>query len=110
MEIEPSTPPISQAVALSDAIKFITDINIDDIAQYENQLTQYIEDKIVEIDGIRLYGSKRHRGPCISFNIENIHSYDLTKIIDEMGIAIRSGNHCAQPLMSSLGIFFHLLG
>ncbi len=102
---EPGTPPFSQAVALSDAIKFITDINIDDIAQYENQLTHYIEDKIVEIDGIRLYGSKRHRGPCISFNIENIHSYDLTKIIDEMGIAIRSGNHCAQPLMNSLGIF-----
>lgn len=102
---EPGTPPISQAVALEEAIKFISDINIDEIAKYENKLTQYIEDRIVEIDGVTLYGSRRHRGPCISFNIENIHSYDLTKIIDEMGIAMRSGNHCAQPLMNALGIF-----
>ena len=103
-KFEPGTPPISQVIGLNSAIDFIKSIGIDEILKYENKLTQFIEDEMLKINGMHIYGDRNFRGPCIAFNIDNIHSYDLTKFLSEMNIAIRSGHHCAQPLMQSLGI------
>tara|TARA_B100001123_G_C14982557_1_gene896244 strand:- start:2 stop:862 length:861 start_codon:yes stop_codon:yes gene_type:complete len=101
---EAGTPAIAQVIALKEAIKYITHIGITDIFEYEEKLITLAQDRLLKIEGIQIYSPKTNKGPTITFNIDNIHSYDLTKVLDEMKVAIRSGHHCAQPLMNTLGI------
>ena len=101
---EAGTPPIAQVIALKESMKYIDKIGIDNISKYEENLISYTYEKLLQIKGIEIYSPKRNKGPIIAFNINNVHSYDLTKILDEMKIAIRSGHHCAQPLMNQLGV------
>ena len=101
---EAGTPAIAQVIALKEAIIYINKIGIDNISKYEETLISYAQEKLLQIKDIEIYSPKNNKGPTITFNIDNIHSYDLTKILDEMKIAIRSGHHCAQPLMNRLGI------
>ena len=101
---EAGTPAIAQVVALKEAIRYIKNIGIEDISKYEEDLVAYAYKKLSEIKDINIYSPKKNKAPVITFNIKNIHSYDLTKILDEMKIAIRSGHHCAQPLMKQLGL------
>ena len=72
--------------------------------EYEEKLITLAQDRLLKIEGIQIYSPRANKGPTITFNIDNIHSYDLTKVLDEMKVAIRSGHHCAQPLMNTLGI------
>jgi len=101
---EAGTPAIAQVIALKEAIKYITKIGITDIFEYEEKLITLAQDRLLKIEGIQIYSPRANKGPTITFNIDNIHSYDLTKVLDEMRVAIRSGHHCAQPLMNTLGI------
>ena len=101
---EAGTPPISQVIALKEAIKYIQELGVSNIFEYENKLIKRAENQLLDIKGVKIYSPNKNKGPTIAFNIDNIHSYDLTKVLDEMKVAIRSGHHCAQPLMDTIGI------
>lgn len=74
-------------------------IGFDNIASYENDLLKYATQQLLEIDGLRIYGVSKNKTSVISFNIGNIHPYDIGSIVDKLGIAVRTGHHCAQPIM-----------
>ena len=100
---EAGTPAIAEVIALKSAINYINTIGIENILYYENELINYAQQQLLDIKGIELYSPPNNKGPTLTFNIKDVHSYDFTKVLDQMGIAIRSGHHCAQPLLDRLG-------
>ncbi|QAT40465.1 cysteine desulfurase [Clostridium sp. JN-9] len=105
-KFEAGTQNVEGAVGLAAAIDYLESIGLDNIEEYERQLTSYTLNKLKEIPYISLYGPKdaNNKGGIISFNIKDIHPHDVASIIDTYGVAVRSGHHCAQPLMKYLGI------
>jgi len=101
---EAGTPAIAQVISLKSAIDYLQTIGLENISSYENELIDYAERRLLEIKGIELYSPMKNKGPTLTFNIKDVHSYDYTKVLDQMGVAIRSGHHCAQPLLDSLNI------
>ena len=69
------------------------------IANFENELLEYATNKLLDIEGLKIYGTSKHKTAVISFNLEGIHPYDVGTILDKLGIAVRTGHHCAQPIM-----------
>lgn len=105
-KFEAGTQNVEGAVGLAAAIDYLEVIGLDNIEEYEKQLTSYTLDKLKEIPYVSLYGPKdvNLRGGIISFNIKDVHPHDVASIIDTYGVSVRSGHHCAQPLMKYLGI------
>ena len=103
-KFEAGTPNIAQAIGLGAAIDYINKIRLENIHEYEQELLNYALEKMQEIPGINIYGAAQKRGAVISFNVENIHPHDLAQFLDNDGIAIRAGHHCAQPIMKKLGV------
>ena len=103
-KFEAGTPQICQVIALKFAIKYLEKIGIDNINNYEQQLFDYARNKLSDVDSIKFYNPTYNAGPIITYNFENVNSYDYTKLLDTMNIAIRSGHHCAQPLHKCLNI------
>ena len=103
-KFEAGTGNISAVLSLGKAIEYISKIGFYEIQKHENQLTNYALERLSEIDGITIYGNPYQGSGIISFNLGNIHHYDAVMILDKMGIAVRSGKHCAEPLMHQLGI------
>ncbi len=103
-KFEAGTPNIEGAIGLGVAIDYLTGIGIDRIAAYENELLDYATEVIGSIPGVRLIGTAREKSSVLSFTIEDIHPHDIGTILDQEGIAIRAGHHCAQPVMK----FFNL--
>ena len=103
---EAGTPNIADVIGYGVAIDYLTNIGMDNVREYENELTRYALDRIINVKGIHVYGTRdiEKRGGLISFNLGDIHPHDLSTILDEDGIAIRSGHHCAQPLMELLDV------
>lgn len=98
-KFEAGTPNIAGVIAFGAAIDYLGTIGFENIQNYENQLLEYATKKLLEIDGLRIYGTSKEKTSVISFNIEGIHPYDIGTILDQMGIAVRTGHHCAQPIM-----------
>lgn len=98
-KFEAGTPNIADGIAFGVALDYLNTIGFDAISNYENQLLQYATEKLLEIQGLKIYGTSPHKTSVISFNIENIHPYDIGTIVDKLGIAVRTGQHCAQPIM-----------
>lgn len=100
-KFEAGTPNICGGIAFGTAIDYMNSIGFDNIATYENELLVYGTQKLQEIEGVTIYGPKdlSKKASVISFNIEGIHPYDIGTIIDKLGIAVRTGHHCAQPIM-----------
>lgn len=98
-KFEAGTPNIAGVIAFGVALDYMNGIGFDQIAAYENELLQYATNKLLEIDKVVLYGTSEKKAAVISFNIEGIHPYDIGSIIDKLGIAVRTGHHCAQPIM-----------
>lgn len=98
-KFEAGTPNIAGVIAFGVALDYMNAIGFDQIAAYENELLQYATKKLLEIDKVVLYGTSAQKAAVISFNIEGIHPYDIGSIIDKLGIAVRTGHHCAQPIM-----------
>ena len=103
-KFEAGTPNICGGIAFGEAINYMNAIGFDKISVYENKLLEYATEKLLSIDGLKIYGTSKNKTSVISFNIDGIHAYDLGTIIDKLGIAIRTGQHCAQPIMDFYGI------
>ena len=103
-KFEAGTPNIAGGIGLGQAVKFINRIGIEKINSTENELVTYCISKMKNIEGIILYGNLELKSSVVSFNIKNIHGYDIGVLLDKQGIAVRTGHHCCQPLMNCLGI------
>jgi len=98
-KFEAGTPNISGVIAFGAALDYLNGIGLKEIENYENELLKYATKKLKEVRGLRIFGEAKNKISVISFNIESIHPYDLGSILDKMGIAVRTGQHCAQPVM-----------
>ena len=105
-KFEAGTPNIEGGIVLGTAIDYMNAIGFDNIAAYEHELLEYGTNRLQEIDGLTIYGTSENKASVISFNIDGIHPYDIGTIIDKLGIAVRTGHHCAQPIMN----FFKIPG
>lgn len=103
-KFEAGTPNYIDVIAFGEAIKYIENLGIDNIKEYEKELLDYCVQELLKIEGLKIYGMPKDRGGVISFLVEGIHHYDMGMLLDKMGIAVRTGHHCAQPLMHELGI------
>jgi len=103
-KFEAGTPSIAQAIGLGAAVDYLSGVGMEQIADYERALTQTAVDQLVQIEGLRILGHAPERGGAISFVMEGIHPHDLSTILDQDGVAIRAGHHCAQPLMRRFGV------
>ncbi|MEW7279079.1 cysteine desulfurase [Aquimarina sp. 2201CG1-2-11] len=98
-KFEAGTPNICGGIAFGIALDYMNSIGFDTIAAYENDLLAYGTEKLLEIEGLKIYGTSKNKTSVISFNLDNIHPYDVGSIVDKLGIAVRTGHHCAQPIM-----------
>ena len=103
-KFEAGTPNVCGGIAFGAAIDYMSAIGFDKIAAYENDLLTYATKELLAIEGLKIYGTAKNKTSVISFNIEGVHAYDLGTIVDKLGIAIRTGQHCAQPIMDFYGI------
>ena len=103
-KFEAGTPHIEGGIVLGEAINYINEIGLDKIAAYEHELLEYATHKLQEIDGLRIIGTAANKSSVVSFLISDIHPFDLGVLLNEQGIAIRTGHHCCQPLMDRLEI------
>ena len=103
-KFEAGTPDYVGARAFGAALDYIDRIGLDTIAEHERELTRYATEQLSAIDGMRIFGQAPDKSGVISFLVGNIHHYDMGLLLDKLGIAVRTGHHCAQPLMESLGI------
>ena len=98
-KFEAGTPNIEAAICLGAAVDYINEIGLENIQQYEHELLEYATEKLSGIEGIRFIGTADNKASVVSFIIDNIHPYDVGVILDQLGIAVRTGHHCTQPLM-----------
>jgi cysteine desulfurase/selenocysteine lyase len=103
-KFEAGTPNIAGCIALGTAIKYVQNLGLDAIKKYEDELLQYATEKLSSIDGLKIYGTAKHKSSVISFLLDGVHPYDVGVILDNLGIAIRTGHHCAQPVMEYYNI------
>ncbi|MDE5713308.1 MAG: cysteine desulfurase [Muribaculaceae bacterium] len=103
-KFEAGTPDFVDIAALSKGIDFIEEVGMENIAAHERELLDYTQKKMVEIPGLKIYGTADHKDAVISFLVGNIHPYDLGLLLDKQGVEVRTGHHCAMPLMDRLGI------
>lgn len=104
LRYEAGTPHIAGAISIGAAIDYMQGIGMDKIRRHEHDVYSYARERLLETDGVTVYGNTGQMCGSISFNLESIHHYDTGLILDKMGIAVRTGHHCAQPLMRTLGI------
>ena len=103
-KFEAGTPDYIGSTALAKALDYVSAIGMDKIAAYEHELTVYAMNRLKEIPGMRIFGEAEHKGGDISFLVGNIHHFDMGTLLDRLGIAVRTGHHCAEPLMHRMGI------
>ncbi|MBR6539881.1 MAG: cysteine desulfurase [Bacteroides sp.] len=103
-KFEAGTPDFVGTTGLARALEYVSAIGMDKITAYEHELTTYATNRLMEIPGMRIFGQAKEKGSVISFQVGDIHHFDLGTLLDRLGIAVRTGHHCAQPLMQRLGI------
>ncbi|MBN8656379.1 MAG: cysteine desulfurase [Anaerolineae bacterium] len=104
-KFEAGTPAIAEAIGLGAAVDYLTKIGMNDIAAHEHEITEYALDRLEEIPGVKLFGpSADKKGGVAAFTLEGVHPHDVAQILDQDGIAVRAGHHCAQPLHEKFGI------
>ncbi|MFI8603690.1 aminotransferase class V-fold PLP-dependent enzyme [Cellulophaga baltica] len=98
-KFEAGTPNICGGIAMGAGLDYMNAIGFDEIAAYEHELLEYATEKLLAIDGLKIYGTAKEKTAVISFNVGAIHPYDIGSILDKLGVAVRTGHHCAQPIM-----------
>ncbi len=104
LKFEAGTANYIGAIALSEAIRFVESVGREAIAAHEEQLLRYATERLQAIEGLRIYGTTPNKCAILSFNVEGVHGYDMGMILDKLGIAIRTGQHCAEPVMKHFGV------
>jgi cysteine desulfurase/selenocysteine lyase len=104
LKFEAGTPNIEGAIALGVALDFVTNIGIENIFKHEVDLLDYATSKIKHVEGLRIIGTSNHKAGVLSFSVDKMHPFDIGTLLDKMGIAVRTGHHCTQPLMQFYGI------
>ena len=104
LKFEAGTPDYIATHGLAKAIEYMSSIGIENIQKHEQNLTEYATERLKNIDGMRIFGKSVHKDAVISFLVRNIHPMDMGTLLDRLGIAVRTGHHCAQPLMARLGV------
>jgi cysteine desulfurase/selenocysteine lyase len=103
-KFEPGTPPIAEAVSLGAAVDYLTNAGMDWIEQHDREMMAHAMAALSAEEGVQIFGPQDDRGSIVSFNMDGIHPHDLATLLDQEGIAVRAGHHCAQPLMRWLGV------
>ncbi len=103
-KFEAGTPDFVGTAALATALDYVSSIGLDNIAEYESELLRYATEKMLNLPGIKIIGTAQHKSSVISFVFNKIHPYDIGTLLDKMGIAVRTGHHCAEPLMEIMGV------
>ena len=103
-KFEAGTPDIAGGIVLGTAVDYMNSVGFENIQQQELELLEYATKRLLEIEGLKIYGTAKEKTSVVSFNIEGIHPYDVGTIIDKLGIAVRTGHHCAQPIMNFFDI------
>lgn len=103
-KFEAGTPDYVATHGLATALNYVTELGLDNIFAHEQELTRYAMEQMKEIQGMRLFGTSQHKDAVISFLVGDIHHLDMGTLLDRLGIAVRTGHHCAEPLMHRLGI------
>jgi cysteine desulfurase/selenocysteine lyase len=103
---EPGTPPIAEAVGLTAAIEYLEKIGMERVAEHEGALARATVEQLSAIPGVKVYGPRAGvpRGAVVAFSVEGLHPHDVAALLDQQGIAVRAGHHCAQPLMRWCGV------
>ena len=103
-KFEAGTPAVGDVLGLGAAIRFMQQVGVENIAAHEKSLTSYATEKLLQIDGLRIFGTAPQKTSVISFLVGSAHPYDVGTLLDKMGIAVRTGHHCTQPIMDRYGI------
>ena len=103
-KFEAGTPNVSGAIAFGFALDYLNKLGFDNIEEYESSLLKYATDQLKKIPDLKIYGEGKQKVSVISFNVKGIHAYDIGTLLDKFGIAVRTGQHCAQPIMDHFGI------
>lgn len=103
-KFEAGTPAVGDAIGLKTAINYVQDIGIENIARREHELLSYATEELLKIDGVKIIGTSQNKSAIISFIINGIHHFDAGTLIDQMGVAVRTGHHCTQPVVDHFGI------
>ncbi|MEW6637917.1 MAG: cysteine desulfurase [Actinomycetota bacterium] len=103
-KFEAGTPNVAGAVGLAAAVDYLNELGMENVREHERRLGDYAYERLTEVEGLTVYGPERDRAGLVSFSLPEIHPHDLSQLLDAEGIAIRSGHHCAQPLMRRLGV------
>ena len=103
-KFEAGTPDVAGAIGLGAAIDYLSALGMDAVRQHEVAMTEYALDALGKLDDIELYGPKTERGGVITFNVASVHAHDVAQVLDECGVAVRAGHHCAQPVMRWLKV------
>jgi cysteine desulfurase/selenocysteine lyase len=104
LKFEAGTSNFIGAVALGEAIGYVEAIGVEQIEEYEQLLLRKMTERLSAIDHLRIYGEAEHKCPIVSFTVDGTHPYDVGMILDKLGIAIRTGHHCAEPVMTHFGV------
>ncbi|WP_121964868.1 aminotransferase class V-fold PLP-dependent enzyme [Myroides sp. N17-2] len=103
-KFEAGTPNIAGGIVLGVALDYLNELGFENIEAYEHELLEYGTKRLLEIEGLKIYGTAKEKTSVISFNLEGIHPYDVGVIVDKLGVAVRTGHHCTQPIMDFFGI------
>jgi cysteine desulfurase/selenocysteine lyase len=104
LKFEAGTANYIDAIALGEAIKYLEGLDLKAVEEYESALTRYAEQQLQQIDGLKVYGTTEGKCSIVSFNVEGVHHYDIGMILDKLGVAIRTGQHCAEPVMAHYSV------
>jgi cysteine desulfurase/selenocysteine lyase len=103
-KFEAGTPAIAEVIALGRALRWVDEIGLELIGAWEERLLRHATERVTRIDGLRILGTAPEKAGVLSFVVDGAHSQDIGLLIDQLGVAIRTGHHCAQPLLSSFGV------
>jgi cysteine desulfurase/selenocysteine lyase len=103
-KFEAGTPPIAAAIGLGATVDYLSGIGMDNIAAWEHQLLEYATGKLKAMSGVRIIGTARDKAAVLSFVVNGVHPHDVGTILNEEGVAVRTGHHCAQPVMQRFGV------